>query len=440
MARKNPKKRILILSANPKQTSSLRLDEEVREIDKALKLSKNRNQFELIAKWAVTPRELQRAILDEDPEIVHFSGHGVGEKGLVLENEIGQIQLVTGEALAGFFGLFADKVKCVVLNACYAEIQAEVIKQHIDYVIGMNQPIGDRAAVEFAVGFYDAVGAGKDYEFAYKLGCNSISLAGIQEADTPVLKKKTDPNLPVSLWIHGWVKQNYGNKPTLELDWTEHFDLNSNPRRIPDQETWDNVLFPDLRKARSYLTQGRSALTIDIRGKIPMSTALAIGYTFQDTEGYTLQIEQRTLGKNDLWRSDLTDSDARFKIIKQEGGIGENILFALAITGNALTDIENLYNNSSVRYSSMIYAEPESGIGEKAISSNADAVALAIHAKGLMREYRQKFQATCIHLILFAPVGFCLFLGQRARVIGDVVCYEFIPDKSYQPAIRFSTS
>ncbi|MBW4631942.1 MAG: CHAT domain-containing protein [Iphinoe sp. HA4291-MV1] len=190
MTRKNPKKRILILTANPKLTSKLRLDEEVREIDKALRRAQKRDRFELIQRWAVTPRELQRAILEETPEIVHFSGHGVGEEGLALENEIGQVQLVNGEALAGLFELFTDHVKCVVLNACYAEIQAEVIKQHIDYVIGMNQPIGDRAAIEFAVGFYDAVGAAKDYELdyelAYKHGCSSIRLAGIPEADTPV--------------------------------------------------------------------------------------------------------------------------------------------------------------------------------------------------------------------------------------------------------------
>ncbi|MCV3215458.1 hypothetical protein OGM63_18390 [Plectonema radiosum NIES-515] len=31
------------------------------------------------------------------------------------------------------------------------------IAQHIDYVIGMNQAIGDRAALEFSVGFYDAL-------------------------------------------------------------------------------------------------------------------------------------------------------------------------------------------------------------------------------------------------------------------------------------------
>ena len=38
-------KRILILSANPKNTNRLRLDEEVREIDEGLQRSKNREQF-----------------------------------------------------------------------------------------------------------------------------------------------------------------------------------------------------------------------------------------------------------------------------------------------------------------------------------------------------------------------------------------------------------
>lgn len=439
MSRKNPKKRILILSANPKLTSKLRLDKEVSEIDKALQRAQKRDRFELIQRWAVTPRELQRAILEETPEIVHFSGHGVGEEGLAFENEIGQVQLVNGDALAGLFKLFADHVKCVVLNACYSEIQAQVIKQHIDYVIGMNQPIGDRAAIEFAVGFYDALGADKDYEFAYEFGCSSIPLAGLQEADTPVLKKKADPNLPASLWIHGWLKQSYSNTPTLELDWTKHFDIKAKPRRIADQEIWDNILLPSLEKTRKDLTQGKNALTVDIRGRLPLSAAFAIGYTFQDTEGYTLQIEQRTLGKDELWRSDVTTSDAKFKVIKQKGEIGEHLLFALAITGDASTDVEYLYNNSSVKYSSMVYAEPELGIGEKAITSNADAVALAIHAKALIRQYRQQYGATCIHLILFAPVGFCLFLGQRSRVIGDVICYEFVADKNYQPSLKLST-
>jgi|GEM_PF-7085416 len=63
----------------------LRLDEEVREIDVGLTRSQYRDRFELKQKWAVRPRDVQRSLLDEAPQIVHFSRHGVGEEGLALE-------------------------------------------------------------------------------------------------------------------------------------------------------------------------------------------------------------------------------------------------------------------------------------------------------------------------------------------------------------------
>jgi hypothetical protein len=48
-------------------------------------------------------------------------------KRLILENEVGKAVAVSTEALAGLFELFADRVECVVLNACYSEVQAEAI-------------------------------------------------------------------------------------------------------------------------------------------------------------------------------------------------------------------------------------------------------------------------------------------------------------------------
>ncbi|MGB5594301.1 MAG: TIR domain-containing protein, partial [Crocosphaera sp.] len=135
----------------------------------------------------------RRAILDFEPNIVHFSGHGAGEEGLAFENETGQVKLVKAEPLAKLFKLFADQIECVVLNACYSEVQAKAIAQHIPYVVGMNKAIGDKAAIEFAVGFYDALGAGKSLKFAYELGCNSIEIARIPEHLTPQLL--SNPNI-----------------------------------------------------------------------------------------------------------------------------------------------------------------------------------------------------------------------------------------------------
>jgi hypothetical protein len=182
--------KILILAANPKSTNKLRLHEELREIKNGLRRAKARDQFLIESAEAVRYRDIHRSIMDFEPQIIHFSGHGAGEQGLVFEDEIGQEKLVDAEALAGLFELFAEHVNCVLLNACYSEIQAKAIAQHIDYVIGMSQQIGDKAAIEFAVGFYDALGAGKSIEFAYKLGCRLIRIAGIPESLTPKLLTK----------------------------------------------------------------------------------------------------------------------------------------------------------------------------------------------------------------------------------------------------------
>ena len=194
-------KKILILTANPKNTDKLRLDEEVREIQAGLERAQKRDRFEIVTRWALRVDDLRRALLDHEPQIVHFSGHGAGEHGLALENSSGQMQLVSTESLVRLFKLFKDTIECVVFNACYSEAQAEAIHQHVDYVVGMNKAIGDRAAIEFAVGFYDALGAGRSYTDAYEFGCSAIDLEGIPESLTPVLKSKNSqpspPNLPL---------------------------------------------------------------------------------------------------------------------------------------------------------------------------------------------------------------------------------------------------
>ena len=41
----------------------------------------------------------------------------------------------------------------------------------------MEGAISDKAAIEFSRGFYDAIGAGKDIEFAYDEGCRRVELA-----------------------------------------------------------------------------------------------------------------------------------------------------------------------------------------------------------------------------------------------------------------------
>ena len=117
---------------------------------------------------------------------------------MVFENEKGEKDLVSTEALTDLFALFDNRVDCVVLNACYSEVQAEAIREHIKYVIGMKKEITDRAAIAFSIGFYRALGFGRSFEDAFEFGRNAIQLAigdssKSRDAITEIIKRKLVP-------------------------------------------------------------------------------------------------------------------------------------------------------------------------------------------------------------------------------------------------------
>lgn len=190
MSPKLPTRKILVLAANPSDTPRLSLDEEVRSIQRSIQLSKERDRFKFISEWAVRTEDLIQALVSHQPHIVHFVGHGTGEHGLVLDDSRGRSQLVPTRALARLFQQ-VSVVECVLLNACYSDSQAQAISQFVSCVIGMNQPIGDVAAISFARGFYTALGHSSSYEAAYEMGRTAIDLENIPEVATPVLRTRS---------------------------------------------------------------------------------------------------------------------------------------------------------------------------------------------------------------------------------------------------------
>ncbi len=183
--------KILFLGANPRDTTRIRIDEELREIDAQLRLSIGRDRLSLGQKWAVRADDLQQSLVDVEPQIVHFSGHG-SSSGICLEDEQGNSKEVNAEALSDLFAIFKGTVKCVLLNSCYSEAQAISINQYVPYVIGMSNAMPDEAATRFSTGFYKAIAAGKTVEFAFNLGVNAIKLEGLDYEQLPKLLKTSD--------------------------------------------------------------------------------------------------------------------------------------------------------------------------------------------------------------------------------------------------------
>lgn len=183
---------ILFMSSNPAGTDPLKLGLEVRTIDERLRKSDLGKRFLIEQQWATRVSDIQDAMLRYKPAIVHFSGHGSITGELVFEDAAGKVQEVGAEALGRLFRVFRDDVKCVVLNACWSAMQSKAIAAEIGCVVGMSRKVDDRAATDFAAGFYGALGYGKSVQDAFDLGCNQIDLSGLKDADVPRLDLRAD--------------------------------------------------------------------------------------------------------------------------------------------------------------------------------------------------------------------------------------------------------
>jgi len=184
--------KVLAVFANPTGSSPLKLGSEDRVIRECVTRSRYRENISLEIRHAITIHDLRRALLEEDYRIVQFSGHGTG-KGLAFEDEQGRVRLVPPLALAELLAAYSPPIECVILNACYSNVQGQIVSSGVPFTIGMDGPVSDAGATEFTRGFYDAIGAGKDVEFAYQEGCRTIRLMGLPDGTVPMLFTKSIP-------------------------------------------------------------------------------------------------------------------------------------------------------------------------------------------------------------------------------------------------------
>jgi len=94
---------ILFLASNPSATSALKLDEEARGIEESIRAAEFRQEFDLKTAWATRPGDVVKKLLEYQPAIVHFSGHGSPSGEFVFTGDSGEMKLVGGDALASVF-------------------------------------------------------------------------------------------------------------------------------------------------------------------------------------------------------------------------------------------------------------------------------------------------------------------------------------------------
>ena len=184
--------RILFLSANTEVSNRIRIDKEYKAITEELNKAIDTNQINLATRLAVDLNSLMNAIIEFNPNILHFSGHGSID-GIELEGENHPFFL-KNDSLDKLIEILTSNLDCIVLNSCYSEGQALKLTQRIRTVIGMGDSIDDKAALLFSKGFYKGVAGNIGFSKSYELGKQMISTYDYDESEIPKLFLKDESN------------------------------------------------------------------------------------------------------------------------------------------------------------------------------------------------------------------------------------------------------
>ncbi|WP_309111535.1 effector-associated domain EAD1-containing protein [Saccharothrix sp.] len=166
--------RALCLLSSPTNAARVRLDVEHRTI---LEISARLRNLSVVVNPATRVRDIVPALLEAQPELVHFSGHGTADGSLVFEDDAGNAAPVAVDDLARSFAVL-DDLRCVLLNSCYTTGYAEALRSRAEAVIGSTIPLGDECATAFTRGFYTALGHGGTLRRGYDAGLAEMGLRG----------------------------------------------------------------------------------------------------------------------------------------------------------------------------------------------------------------------------------------------------------------------
>lgn len=247
---------------------------------------------------------------------------------------------------------------------------------------------------------------------------------------------------PVQLYIHGNAQIGWNVKPTCELDWTDHFKLTNRHTRNPNK--WQETLWPELEEAKAQLAATRDAdgKHIDLRAKLPPGATLALGVAFPIGEGFRLRILQQTAQETVVWHSDAAPADTHFNVEHERLTMdGPDVLFVVSISSDVMEAVEEWRAaRMPDAFRAMVHLTPQGGPSQTALTSDHEAVALADEIVVLIRDARERYRGERTHIILRAPEGFCLFVGQRLAHVGNVVIYEHESEKNrYSTTIEMTT-
>ena len=168
---------VLILSSDPRNADRLRLAQEYRDLQIAIRGTRSAFSLHLQNEPSCRYSDITAALDRCDPHILHFSGHG-GEDILYFEDVQGVAKAVKKQALASLLS-HQRELQLVILNACFSLDQGQAFADAVGLAIVSEGSILDQDAIDFSREFYTALGHGnRSYIEAFERAKSALEMTG----------------------------------------------------------------------------------------------------------------------------------------------------------------------------------------------------------------------------------------------------------------------
>ena len=228
---------------------------------------------------------------------------------------------------------------------------------------------------------------------------------------------------------------------TIQIDWTKHF-LNG----VAPDEIWAQRLLPELDSVYRQVGRTSPEPAVALRQRAPISVGLAFGAIFSSASGIRIWVEQRTDDRDVQWWAAQEDAPTiTGRLLNPQHTLlnpqAQDTLIEVGVTHAIAQSVDQWRQAQAHTFAEHIRFVPNLEPGRTAVPDAAHALAMARQIGAACVAAHTARPAGTIHMVVAAPFGLALMIGQKLNACGMVQCYDFAKSSGsamYVPSCRLN--
>lgn len=226
------------------------------------------------------------------------------------------------------------------------------------------------------------------------------------------------------LGINGYDKRSIEGAD-YTIDWTDYFDVNSKPRKLPNTKAWNSDLIPSIKPALDLWNEKwvQKGGKVRIYGKFCLTGGLLVGSRFSRTKGVKLEVDHY----NAIWKGDHSDSLFKSNPNYSVGNSSESntAVVILSVTNNIQNQVKDFLSGmTDIQYKQIVNILPPNGVGKESIENERQAVAYAIKVKDTI-DNLQSQGIKEISMFINAPLSLSVIIGHWLTATCPIQTFEY---------------